>query len=89
MTQPPITLADVGRVYRAYSALKPGTTAARKTWADFERLAFGWVEGHAQTERVTLNLFGEKRTVIIGRNGPRWTVSGPGVPEIAVGGTSV
>ncbi len=80
----PVTLAAVGKAYRAYTALKPGTQAARKAWADFERLAFGWAEGHAQTERVTLNLFEEKRTVILGRDGPRWTMSGPGVPVVDV-----
>jgi len=80
----PITLAAVGRAYRAYSALKSGTRAARKAWANFERLAFSWAEGHSQTEKVTLCLHGERRTVILGRDGPRWTVSGPGVPEITV-----
>ncbi len=80
----PITLAAVGKAYRAYSALKSGTPAARKAWADFERLAFSWVEGHAQTERITLHLYGEKRTVILGRDGPRWTAHGPGVPVVDI-----
>ncbi len=47
----PVTLAAVGKAYRAYTAL---------------------------------NLFGEKRTVCIGRDGPRWTASGPGVPVVDV-----
>lgn len=81
----PITLAAVGRAYRAYSALKPGAPAAREAWDDFERLAFGWAEGHAQTERVTLILHGgERRTVHLKRRGAAWSVHGPGVPEIDV-----